>query len=125
MKPIRTLSSFTLSTVLVGTLALVVIASTSPAHAAPAPVTIHAQPSTAQLRQLAADVQGSYTMADGRTLQVWREAGSMRAQWGDDPVLVLHKAGPGVLRSADGRLSFEFVAAPDGRAWAVNLRQAR
>ncbi len=113
--------SFTLSTALVATMAVVVIAFTGPAEAAPAPVTIHAAPSTAQLRQLAADVQGSYTLADGRSLDVWREAGAMHAQIDGERAVRLQPAGAGRLRTADGRLTFEFIAGPDGRALGVNV----
>ncbi len=113
--------SFTLSTALVATMAVVVIAFTGPVQAASAPVTIHAAPSTAQLRQLAADVQGRYTLADGRTLDVWREAGAVHAQIDGERTMRLQPAGAGRLRTADGGMTFEFIAGPDGRALSVNV----
>ncbi len=121
----RALGSFTLSTALVATAAAVVIVVTTPAHAASAPLAVHAAPSALQLRQLAADVQGSYTLADGRTLRVWREASAMRAQIDDDAVLMLAADGPARLRTADGRTTLSFRTAPDGRAYAVSVALSR
>lgn len=125
MQAFRSLGSFTLSTALVAAAAGVVIVGTTPAQATSVAMPLHAAPSALQLRQLAADVQGSYTLADGRILRVWREAGALRAQFGDDAVLALSVVGPTRLRTADGGTTLSFRTAPDGRAYAVSVTQSR
>jgi hypothetical protein len=124
MNAFHPLGSLTLSTVLVATAAIAVIAMTTPAEAAPAPGAA-STPSALQLRQLAADVQGQYTLADGRTLRVWREGRALLAQLGDAPAVTLQPRAPDRLVTADGRMELAFRQGPDGRAWAVSLVQSR
>lgn len=124
----RPLASFTVSTALVAAAAAVVIAGTAPANAKPAtPAAGAAERASAGqlLRQLDADLSGVYTLADGRSLRVWRAGVEMRAQLDDGPVWPLGADGPDRLRTADGRTTLQFRTAPHGRAYAVSLGSPR
>jgi hypothetical protein len=118
-------SSLCLASLLVAMSAFSVIAATQPAQAAPMPL-LQAQgaaptPSVRHLRQLVADVQGSYTLADGRSLVVSRSGSGFLAEIAGAAPVRLAAAGPRRLRSEDGQLTLEFHGSAGEPALRVSL----
>jgi hypothetical protein len=79
----------------------------------------------AQTRASAQHLQGEYDLADGRLLAVRRSGAQLVVEIDGQPRTALELRPAGHWASADGRLTLEFHAAPNGSVAGVTLKQTR
>lgn len=92
-------------------------AQTAPSRVEVTGQTLHQLPLQAQRA-----LQGEYTLSDGRVLAVGRSGRQLHATLDGSAVEPLWATAPGMLSSADGRLTLQFTARGNGLVDRVVVR---
>jgi hypothetical protein len=93
------------------------------AQAATETVTIQTQ-TPPSARAMAAEVKGVYQLADGRLLVVSRAGQHLMAELGKDAPVLLQTRSASRAQAADGSMTLDFTAAPNGSVFVVTMTTA-